>query len=84
MKMDFTNQPLSAMISRTKTVANVVLVSNSIMRWNYGIYTGVGFLQIDLPVDIDEFIFIKKHKKFDKDTRDNFKLEEKKKIRNLE
>ena len=38
----------------------------------------------DLPVDIDEFIFIKKHKKFDKDTRDNFKLEEKKKIRNLE
>jgi len=33
---------------------------------------------------VDEMIFIKQYKKFDKDTRDNFKLEEKKKLRNLE
>jgi hypothetical protein len=72
-------------IQKHRGSVNLAMVSNSKFGESNedGLYESTPFSE-DLPVDIDEFIFIKKHKKFDKDTRDNFKLEEKKKIRNLE
>jgi hypothetical protein len=66
-------------IQKHRGSVNLAMVSNSRYGENENSpYESMPYSD-DMAIDVDEFIFIKKYKKFDKDTRDNHRLEEKKK-----
>lgn len=77
----------SSIFSEIKTVSdyrnhrgsvNLKMISNSKHDEEDNIPYESNAFSDDLPIDGDEIMFIKPHKKFDKDTKDNYKLEAKK------